>query len=121
MTERERDMLLVAAIEIGTTYSGYAISTRITNKKNPPKIYTNLDWNIYGEQILSLKTPTSLLLNSYQEFHSFGYEAENTYAELVEKGAQDDYYYFNGLNMCNRNNKVIQIMIKNINLQFFSL
>ncbi|XP_052795593.1 heat shock 70 kDa protein 12A-like [Mya arenaria] len=68
-----------AAFDIGTTYSGYAYSV----KNNPTEIWTNKAWNA-GEQLLSLKTPTSVLLKPDKTFDSFGFEAENKYSSLVE-------------------------------------
>lgn len=106
MTEKERDILLVAAIDIGTTYSGYAFSTRDTYQTNPLKIYANQAWNSGTKQISSVKTPTCLLLNSDKELDSFGYEAEQKYAKLVMDCKQDDYYFFHGPMMSYHNMKV---------------
>ncbi|CAG2188783.1 unnamed protein product [Mytilus edulis] len=64
MAETESDYLLVAAIDFGTTYSGYAFSMKDTYKTDPLKIHANQAWNAGGRQLLSLKTPTCLLLNS---------------------------------------------------------
>ncbi|XP_071141897.1 heat shock 70 kDa protein 12B-like [Mytilus edulis] len=108
MAEKDRDYLLVAAIDFGTTYSGYAFSMRDTYKTDPLKILANQAWNAGGRQLLSLKTPTCLLLNSKKEFDSFGYEAENKYAELVMDGEQEDYYYFHRFKMSLHNNKNVK-------------
>lgn len=64
---------IVAAIDFGTTYSGYVFSLGIDQTKFyfPPKWAAG-----HGEQIF-FKTPTSLLLNPDQTFNSFGYEAED--------------------------------------------
>ncbi|VDI17936.1 Hypothetical predicted protein [Mytilus galloprovincialis] len=108
MAEKDRDYLLVAAIDFGTTYSGYAFSMRDTYKTDPLKIHANQAWNAGGRQLLSLKTPTCLLLNSNKDFDSFGYEAENKYADLVMDGEQDDYYYFHRFKMSLHNNKNVK-------------
>lgn len=108
MAEKDRDYLLVAAIDFGTTYSGYAFSMRDTYNTDPLKIHANQAWNAGGRQLLSLKTPTCLLLNSDKEFDSFGYEAENKYAELVMDGEQNDYYYFHRFKMSLHNNKNVK-------------
>lgn len=110
MAKKGRDYLLVAAIDFGTTYSGYAFSMRDTYKTDPLKIHANQAWNAGGRQLLSLKTPTCILLNSNKDFDSFGYEAENRYADLVMDGKQDDYYYFHRFKMSLHNNKVIVIL-----------
>lgn len=92
--------LLVAAIDFGTTYSGYAYSTRQNFAGNRLQIVANQVWNAGAKQLLSLKTPTCILLNKKdQELVSFGYEAENAYAEIVENSEEDDYYYFQQFKM----------------------
>ncbi|XP_076112735.1 heat shock 70 kDa protein 12B-like [Mytilus galloprovincialis] len=99
--------MLVAAIDFGTTYSGYAFSLRHTYEKDPLKIHANQAWNAGGRQLLSLKTPTCLLLDNNKKFVSFGYEAENEYANLAMDGDQDKYYYFYRFKMKLHNNKHI--------------
>ncbi|XP_076084861.1 heat shock 70 kDa protein 12B-like isoform X2 [Mytilus galloprovincialis] len=108
MAKKGRDYLLVAASDFGTTYSGYAFSMRDTYKTDPLKIHANQAWNAGGRQLLSLKTPTCILLNSNKDFDSFGYEAENRYADLVMDGKQDDYYYFHRFKMSLHNNKNVK-------------
>lgn len=98
--------LLVAAIDFGTTYSGYAFSMKDTFNNEPMTIHTNQAWNAGGKQLLSLKTPTCLLLDSYKQFDSFGYEAESKYAEIVMENEQDNYYYFHRFKMSLHTNKV---------------
>ncbi|VDI11366.1 Hypothetical predicted protein [Mytilus galloprovincialis] len=93
------DHLLVAAIDFGTTYSGYAFSTIANFKLDPLKIHANQAWNAGGRQLLSLKTPTCLLLNEKKELVSFGFEAENDYAELVLDEKHHDHYYFTRFKM----------------------
>jgi len=56
--------LLVAAIDFGTTFSGYAYFF----KNDPLKIQTNAGWNAGIEKLISYKTPTCSLLNSSKEF-----------------------------------------------------
>jgi hypothetical protein len=55
---------------------------------------------------MSLKTPTCLLLDNNKKFVSFGFEAENEYANLAMDGEQDKYYYFYRFKMKLHNNKV---------------
>ena len=99
------DYLMVAAIDFGTTYSGYAFSTISNFKLDPLKIHANQAWNAGGRQLLSLKTPTCLLLNGRQKLVSFGYEAENAYAELVLDDKHHDHYYFRRFKMRLYNDK----------------
>ena len=63
---------MVAAIDFGTTFSGYAFSF----KTDKDKILMNRSW---GQNVgfMSYKTPTCLMLNEANKFVAFGYEAEN--------------------------------------------
>lgn len=106
MSKTDSEYLLVAAIDFGTAYSGFAFSTRDAYKKDPLKIDAEQVWKA-GGKLMSLKTPTCLLLDSKKDFDSFGYEAENKYAELVMDGEQDDFFYFHRFKMSLHNNKVI--------------
>ncbi|XP_060578574.1 heat shock 70 kDa protein 12B-like [Ruditapes philippinarum] len=72
--------LLVVAFDFGTTYSGYAFSLR----DKPLNVQTNQGWIAGSDQLISLKTPTCVLLDPNGQFDSFGYEAENHFATLAE-------------------------------------
>lgn len=98
--------LIVAALDIGTTYSGYAFARRDQFNKDPLQINTNI-WKS-GTQLLSLKTPTCLLLDSNMKMEAFGYEAENRYSDLVEKNEHDEYYYFHRFKMSLYKAKVLE-------------
>ncbi|XP_021360116.1 heat shock 70 kDa protein 12A-like [Mizuhopecten yessoensis] len=89
--------LLVVAIDFGTTYSGYAFSFYHEYKSNKKKVRTYL-WptGIGLEQ--STKAPTSILFDSRQKFHSFGYQAEDTYTRLPDDH-QKQWYYFKRFKM----------------------
>ncbi|XP_048730935.2 heat shock 70 kDa protein 12A-like isoform X2 [Ostrea edulis] len=91
--------LFVAALDFGTTYSGYAFSSRSDYQNNPLKIHANQAWNAGGSSLFSLKTPTSLLLDSEGEFVSFGYEAENKYGSLALDGDSSRYLFFSRFKM----------------------
>ncbi|XP_071146940.1 heat shock 70 kDa protein 12B-like [Mytilus edulis] len=91
--------LMVVAIDFGTTYSGYAFSTRSDFFREPLKIHANQAWNSGKKQLLSLKTPTCLLLGKNKETVAFGYEAEDAYAELVLDNKHKNYYYFDKFKM----------------------
>lgn len=77
---------LVCAINIGSTYSGYAYAYNLNE-------VIISEWNTPSHLPVSYKTPTSLLLDNFEEFVAFGYEADSKYAELVEDGYQSDYFY----------------------------
>ncbi|XP_060565802.1 heat shock 70 kDa protein 12A-like [Ruditapes philippinarum] len=85
---------IVAAIDIGTTYSGYAYSFAHDFRKDPMKVYGITNWFPGTVHLVTSKTPTILLLNNDKTFKAFGYEAENMYGELQPEGVQKDYYYF---------------------------
>ncbi|XP_061188823.1 heat shock 70 kDa protein 12A-like [Saccostrea echinata] len=70
----------VAAIDIGTTYSGYAFSSREQFNSNPLDIFTPR-WN--DGLFLSLKTSTCALYNEKGEFDCFGYDADNKYYDMT--------------------------------------
>lgn len=90
--------LLVAAIDFGTAYSGYAYSFRNDYKLNPLNITTN-QWTGEGSQTMSPKAPSSVLLNPDKTFNSFGYKSEEEYSSLVENGQHKDWYFFKRIKM----------------------
>ena len=67
--------VLVAAIDFGTTFSGYAFSFI----SNPSSILMNKNWS---RDCASYKVPTSVLTKPDGSFYKFGFEAEETYNEL---------------------------------------
>lgn len=98
----------VAAIDFGTTYSGYAFSvSHLKTKLKEVQILSNQAWNAGIREAVSLKTPTCLLLTKEKEIVSFGYEAENRYTDIVMDGEEDEYYYFYRFKMNLHENKVI--------------
>ena len=93
-----KERLQVAAIDFGTTYSGYAFSFRSDFLRDPLKIVTN-QWSTGSNQSVSLKTSTCVLFDPQQKFHSFGFDAEDMYAELASNENHDDWYYFKRFKM----------------------
>ncbi|XP_060065858.1 heat shock 70 kDa protein 12A-like isoform X1 [Ylistrum balloti] len=92
------EKLLVAAIDFGTTYSGYAFSFRHDFENDPLKISAST-WNAGSRALVSLKAPTTVLLDKNEKFHSFGYEAEDHYSQLAEDNDHLDWYYFRRFKM----------------------
>ena len=81
---------VVVAIDFGTTYSGYAYAFR----SSPEDIH--LMRNPEGGQsvgAVSYKVPTILLLNDQGKFHSFGYEARETYHNLDAEESRQWLYF----------------------------
>lgn len=90
---------IVAAIDFGTTFSGYAFSFKHDYEKDPCQIAT-FAWP-GARALMSLKTSTCVLFEPNQNFHSFGYEAEDHYGELAaeETGEHKKWYYFRRFKM----------------------
>ena len=94
------DPFLVVAIDFGTAYSGYAFQFRHEySAKDPTVISAPQSWSDGTKQVLSLKTPTALLLNPDLEIDSFGYEAERKYSNLCEEGKQMDWGFYRQFKM----------------------
>lgn len=87
---------MVVAIDFGTTFSGYAFQfTKEYGKEDPTKsIFCPQSWNGGKKQLISLKTPTCLLLDQNTDIDCFGYEAEEKYANLCMDGDNKDWYFF---------------------------
>lgn len=93
------------AIDVGTSYSGYAFSMTDT-----PYDITAGKWKTQSSELLeSPKTPTALLLNASNKFEAFGYEAEKRFKELVEENKHTEYRYFHDFKMVLQGRKVITL------------
>ncbi|XP_060596890.1 heat shock 70 kDa protein 12A-like [Ruditapes philippinarum] len=89
--------LLVAAIDFGTTFSGWAFSFKHDFERDPTKI-TAKNW--HGDQLISQKAPTCVLIKpDGRTFDSFGYTAESKYAELVAEEKHEQWYFFRRFKM----------------------
>lgn len=97
----DQDYLLIAALDFGTTYSGCAFQmTSDYDPKNPThKILSPQAWNEGPARLTSMKTPTCLLLDNNKEIDSFGYMAEDKYAELCMDGDDKNFYFFRRFKM----------------------
>ncbi|KAL8562197.1 hypothetical protein ACOMHN_005182 [Nucella lapillus] len=93
------DFHIVAAIDFGTTFSGYAYS--FASKREA--IHVNKNWG-QTQGFLLHKTPTCLLLKPDGQFEAFGFEATSLYNDLSEEEAAD-YYYFDRFKMKLYDNK----------------
>ena len=89
--------IAVAAIDFGTTYSGFAFA--FNHKKGKGGIHMNKAWGPdQGGGGATLKTPTSLLLRPDGQFDSFGYEADEKYANFACR-EERAYLYFKQFKM----------------------
>ena len=105
-------ILLVAAIDFGTTFSGYAFSFLDVYKKDPLKIFL-VKWKSGMGKLVTDKTSTCVLFNAAGEFHSFGFEAEEKYSELALDDNHHDWYCFRRFKM--------MLYDKKVRVHFFSL
>lgn len=87
------DKLLVAAIEIGTTHSSLAFSTKRHYNVDPLKIMS-VNWLSDFRGVTQIKNSTCILFNKDKVFDSFGYEAENKYTVLAEEEKHQEWYFF---------------------------
>ncbi|XP_062592663.1 heat shock 70 kDa protein 12A-like [Saccostrea cucullata] len=92
------EYLLVGAIDFGTTYSGYAFSSKQDYDDNPTEI-TGKIWTASSGHLQSQKIPTCALFTPQKTFHSFGYEAEDKYATLSLENTHHDWYFFRRFKM----------------------
>ncbi|XP_061186212.1 heat shock 70 kDa protein 12A-like [Saccostrea echinata] len=88
MAEKGKTYMVVAAIDFGTTYSGYAFSFLSDYRRDPLSVYTNTRWENEGDG--TFKTPTTILFDEQERFHSFGYDAEKKYASLASENEEDE-------------------------------
>ncbi len=80
---------VVAAIDFGTTYSGYAYSMLTA----PDEIFLMVRAQLGQYGAMNHKIPTILLLNEYSAFHSFGFEAREAYHDLDEMESKKWLYF----------------------------
>ena len=79
----------VAAIDFGTTYSGYAYAFT----RDPENIHLMNQRMVGHRSSYGVQQPTVLLLNERGEFHSFGYEAQEFYHDLDEEESGKWLYF----------------------------
>ena len=100
--------IAVVAIDFGTTYSGFAFA--FNHKEGEGGIHMNKAWG--NDQGLStLKTSTSLLLCPDCQFDSFGFEADEKYANFF-CGEDQEYMYFKRFKMVLHKSEVISLNFK---------
>ena len=97
--------LLVAAIDFGTTYSGYAYSTRTDFQREPTKAYLK-QWVDPASSMIYNKTSTCILFDEDKRFSKFGFEAEAKYIDLTMEKENKDWYFFRRFKMTLYNKQV---------------
>ena len=96
--------LIVVAIDVGTTYSGYAFSFR-----NKPSEVIVVNWENHANDGFSHKAPSALLLNQTYKFVAFGFEAEERYSEIITREPTDQYLFVKNFKTELVNDRVIYI------------
>ncbi|KAK3100673.1 hypothetical protein FSP39_023601 [Pinctada imbricata] len=100
-TERDRiHHVVVAAIDFGTTYSGFAFSSISQFKSSPLEIMSCTWQNEHGS---SYKTSTCVLFEPDGKLHSVGFDAEEKYGVLTadEEETEEfkDWFFFKRFKM----------------------
>ena len=90
------DTLMVVAIDLGTTFSGYAFSTTAEFKDNPLTFHAN---QVCKTGSCSLKFPTCILFDQNKTCDSFGYQAEDRYTDVVLEKSENQYFFFKHFKM----------------------
>lgn len=90
--------LIVAAIDCGTTYSGYAFSTFDQYKKKITDCCIGV-WSAESGGLQSLKTSSCILFDKYENFDSFGFKAETKYADFALENKHHDWLFFERFKM----------------------
>ncbi|KAK3611841.1 hypothetical protein CHS0354_040515 [Potamilus streckersoni] len=106
----DKDYIVVAAIDLGTTYSNWACSFIHEYKNDPLKIRCRT-WS--DSQNMSLKAPTTILVREDgKTLDKFGYEAEDKYAQFAADDAKELHlwYYFKRFKMHLHDRKITRDM-----------
>lgn len=102
--------IVIAAIDFGTTYTGYAYTFKAeldkVEKSSEPCNVIYKQWKTGSDAgLCSHKTPTCLLLNPAGKFDSFGYPAEGKYYNLMNDDAHHGWRFFKRFKMILLNEK----------------
>lgn len=90
---QKSNAIIVAAIDFGTTYSGFAYSFI----SDPLKVFAN-NLRGPGDKILK-QMPTVVLMDPRKHFHSFGEDARKKYVELMKSNNHKRWYLFERFKM----------------------
>nr|XP_022299846.1 heat shock 70 kDa protein 12A-like [Crassostrea virginica] len=93
-----KNYLLVAAIDFGTTYSGYAFSSREDFQREPTKAYLK-QWVDPSSSMMYNKTSTCILFDESVNFSKFGFEAEAKYQDLIMDNEHKTWNFFRRFKM----------------------
>ncbi|XP_053373540.1 heat shock 70 kDa protein 12A-like [Mercenaria mercenaria] len=88
-------IVVSAAIDLGTTFSGYAFAFR----DEPYRVYASTWHSKTTAYLVANKAPTTVLLRPDKQFYAFGLDAEEKYSELTDEEAHQGWYYFQNFKM----------------------
>lgn len=111
-SKNRSDRLVIAAIDLGTTYSGYAYTfkhelERERSAQDMCKVLSVTWQSDSSAGLISHKTPTSLLLTEKGEFDSFGFKAEKRYMDLVNEKKHNGWRFYRKFKMVLHKNDVL--------------
>ncbi|XP_053378752.1 heat shock 70 kDa protein 12A-like [Mercenaria mercenaria] len=102
--EERKQHMVVAAIDFGTTFTGFAFS--LTD--NSTSIIMS-KWSGENVRTATEKAPTCVLLSPEKKFVAFGYEAEEKYKQILDEDGENgkvgqeckskSYYFFDRFKM----------------------
>lgn len=115
MAKPDMGPVMVAAIDFGTTFSGYAFSFRHEFQVDPLKV-TASQWLTGSRVGISLKTPSSILFDKNKKLVAFGFEAEDKYCDLTLDNLDAEWYYFRRFKMLLYDSQVCSTDIIDITL-----
>ena len=79
-SKKQRQYLIVGALDFGTSYSGYAFSY----SHDPSRVFTR-PWFSSSRGIRAEKTPTCILFDKNKTFSTFGFKAEEDYGRYCDE------------------------------------
>ena len=100
-SEVDSDHIMVAAIDFGTTYTGYAASLRA----DPDDVFMFSEWGVKAGIPHSYKTPTCVLTDSSLNLVALGYDAQMKYILMLPEETKE-HRFFQGFKMVLHNSKV---------------
>lgn len=84
---------MAAAIDFGTTYSGYAFTARHEFQRDPTKARLK-SWEDPTSSMMHNKTSTCILFNKEKEFSKLGFEVEAKYLNLILDNDHENWHFF---------------------------
>lgn len=98
---KHKEYLIAGAIDFGTTFSGYAFSTKHHFLTDPTNI-GNISIKHWVDPISAMmynKTSTCILFTEEKIFDKFGFEAEAKYLDLILDNDHENWYFFRRFKM----------------------